>query len=117
MVGFFSFEFSQVGIRRRQEALQSLSVKGLHFLIGTNPWKPSNSDVIVNLTLCWGTKMPCGSPCEQLAHLAEMEVKHRCRQVLEMGFIAFGLAKLFAQDWEGDVTIVMPATFAQVSLQ
>jgi TAG lipase/steryl ester hydrolase/phospholipase A2/LPA acyltransferase len=34
-----------------------------------------------------------------------------------MGFIAFGLAKLFAQDWEGDVTIVMPATFAQVSLQ
>jgi TAG lipase/steryl ester hydrolase/phospholipase A2/LPA acyltransferase len=34
--------------------------------------------------------------------------------VLEMGFSAFGLAKLFAQDWEGDVTIVMPATFAQV---
>ncbi len=31
-----------------------------------------------------------------------------------MGFSAFGLAKLFAQDWEGDVTIVMPATFAQV---
>lgn len=50
----------------------------------------------------------------QLAHVLEMEVKHRCKQVLEMGFSAFGLAKLFAQDWEGDVTIVMPATFAQV---
>lgn len=56
----------------------------------------------------------CGL-CVQLAHLAEMEVKHRCRQVMEMGFEVFGLAKLFAQDWEGDVTIVMPATFAQVS--
>lgn len=50
----------------------------------------------------------------QLAHLSEMEVKHRCKQALEMGFDVFGLAKLFAQDWEGDVTIVMPATFAQV---
>lgn len=49
----------------------------------------------------------------KLAHLAEMEVKHRCKQVMEMGFEVFGLAKLFAQDWEGDVTIVMPATFAQ----
>jgi TAG lipase/steryl ester hydrolase/phospholipase A2/LPA acyltransferase len=46
-----------------------------------------------------------------------MEVKHRCKQVLEMGFSAFGLAKLFAQDWEGDVTIVMPATFAQVNIK
>jgi len=45
-----------------------------------------------------------------------MEVKHRCKQVMEMGFEVFGLAKLFAQDWEGDVTIVMPATFAQVSM-
>jgi hypothetical protein len=42
-----------------------------------------------------------------------MEVKHRCKQVMEMGFGVFGLAKLLAQDWEGDVTIVMPATFAQ----
>ncbi|XP_024522797.1 triacylglycerol lipase SDP1 isoform X1 [Selaginella moellendorffii] len=54
-----------------------------------------------------------GDFAAKLAHLAEMEVKHRCRQVLEMGFHLFGLAKLFAQDWEGDVTIVMPATFAQ----
>lgn len=50
----------------------------------------------------------------QLAHLAEMEVKHRCNQILELGFPMGGLAKLFAQDWEGDVTVVMPATLAQV---
>ena len=50
----------------------------------------------------------------QLAHLVEMEVKHRCNQILELGFPLGGLAKLFAQDWEGDVTIVMPATLAQV---
>lgn len=54
-----------------------------------------------------------GDFAAKLAHLSEMEVKHRCKQVMEMGFEVFGLAKLFAQDWEGDVTIVMPATFAQ----
>lgn len=44
-----------------------------------------------------------------------MEVKHRCNQVLELGFPLGGLAKLFAQEWEGDVTVVMPATVSQVS--
>ncbi|XP_010452294.1 PREDICTED: triacylglycerol lipase SDP1 [Camelina sativa] len=51
----------------------------------------------------------------KLAHLVEMEVKHRCNQVLELGFPLGGLAKLFAQEWEGDVTVVMPATLAQYS--
>ena len=45
-----------------------------------------------------------------------MEVKHRCNQILELGFPLGGIAKLFAQDWEGDVTVVMPATLAQVAL-
>lgn len=49
----------------------------------------------------------------KLARLAEMEVKYRCNQVLEVGLPLGGLAKLFAQDWEGDVTMVMPATVAQ----
>lgn len=44
-----------------------------------------------------------------------MEVKHRCHQILELGFPLGGIAKLFAQDWEGDVTVVMPATLAQYS--
>ncbi|GJN22910.1 hypothetical protein PR202_gb10518 [Eleusine coracana subsp. coracana] len=48
-----------------------------------------------------------------LARLAEMEVKYRCNQILEIGLPLGGLAKLFAQDWEGDVTMVMPATVAQ----
>ncbi|XP_073008450.1 triacylglycerol lipase SDP1-like isoform X2 [Typha latifolia] len=51
----------------------------------------------------------------KLADLAEMEVKHRCNQILELGFPLGGIAKLFAQDWEGDVTVVMPATLAQYS--
>lgn len=42
-----------------------------------------------------------------------MEVKYRCNQILEIGLPLGGLAKLFAQDWEGDVTMVMPATVAQ----
>ncbi|KAJ8570400.1 hypothetical protein K7X08_037372 [Anisodus acutangulus] len=54
-----------------------------------------------------------GNFAAKLAQLTEMEVKHRCNQVLELGFPLGGLAKLFAQDWEGDVTVVMPATLAQ----
>ncbi|GFY98172.1 patatin-like phospholipase family protein [Actinidia rufa] len=57
-----------------------------------------------------------GNFAAKLAHLVEMEVKHRCNQILELGFPLGGLAKLFAQDWEGDVTIVMPATLAQPNL-
>ncbi|XP_075490105.1 triacylglycerol lipase SDP1 [Primulina tabacum] len=56
-----------------------------------------------------------GNFAAKLAELAEMEVKHRCNQILELGFPLGGLAKLFAQDWEGDVTIVIPATLAQLS--
>lgn len=41
-------------------------------------------------------------------------MKHRFNQILELGFPPRGVAKLFAQDWEGDVTVVMPATLAQV---
>ncbi|XP_028766653.1 triacylglycerol lipase SDP1 [Neltuma alba] len=54
-----------------------------------------------------------GNFAAKIAHLTEMEVKHRCNQVLGLGFPLGGLAKLFAQDWEGDVTVVMPATLAQ----
>lgn len=53
----------------------------------------------------WG-----GNFAVKLANLAEMEIKHRCNQILELGF---PLGKLFAQDWEGDVTIVMSATLNQ----
>ncbi|EOA25141.1 hypothetical protein CARUB_v10018450mg [Capsella rubella] len=49
----------------------------------------------------------------KLAQLAEMEVKHRCHQVLELGLPLREVASLFAQEWEGDVTIVMPATLSQ----
>lgn len=45
-----------------------------------------------------------------------MEVKHRFSQLLELGLPLRGFAKLFTQDWEGDITIVMPATLAQVDI-
>ncbi|XP_057438005.1 triacylglycerol lipase SDP1 [Lotus japonicus] len=54
-----------------------------------------------------------GNFAAKLAQLVEMEVKHRCNQILELGFPLGGLAKLFAQEWEGDVTVVIPATLAQ----
>ncbi|GLT63161.1 hypothetical protein SLA2020_357420 [Shorea laevis] len=54
-----------------------------------------------------------GNFAAKLAQLTEMEVKHRCNQILKLGFPLGGLANLFAQDWEGDVTVVMPATLAQ----
>ncbi|KAI9082074.1 hypothetical protein K1719_035999 [Acacia pycnantha] len=54
-----------------------------------------------------------GNFAAKLAHLTEMEVKHRCNQILEFGFPLGRFAKLFAQDWEGDVTVVMPATVSQ----
>ncbi|KAG8367852.1 hypothetical protein BUALT_Bualt16G0115700 [Buddleja alternifolia] len=47
-----------------------------------------------------------GNFAAKLAELAEMEVKHRCNQILEIGFPLRGVAKLFAQDWEGDVTFL-----------
>lgn len=56
-----------------------------------------------------------GNFAAKLAQLAEMEVKHRCDQILELGIPLGGIAKLFAQEWEGDVTVVMPATLAQYS--
>lgn len=56
-----------------------------------------------------------GNFAAKLAQLAEMEVKHRCNQIWELGFPMGGIAKLFAQAWEGDVTVVMPATLAQYS--
>ncbi|GMH28336.1 hypothetical protein Nepgr_030179 [Nepenthes gracilis] len=56
-----------------------------------------------------------GNFAAKLAQLAVMEVKHRCHQILELGFPLGGIAKLFAQEWEGDVTVVMPATLAQYS--
>ncbi|GLJ36707.1 hypothetical protein SUGI_0738730 [Cryptomeria japonica] len=56
-----------------------------------------------------------GDFAAKLAHLLEMEVKHRCNQILELGFPLGGIAKLFAQEWEGDVTVVMPATLAQLT--
>ncbi|KAL8467572.1 hypothetical protein ACS0TY_030991 [Phlomoides rotata] len=56
-----------------------------------------------------------GNFAAKIAQLAEMEVKHRCNQILELSSPLGRVAKLFAQDWEGDITIFMPVTLDQLS--
>ncbi|KAB5519366.1 hypothetical protein DKX38_023685 [Salix brachista] len=106
--------FAAKGMRRIDFCLQ------LHvFLVGVELMVPdvgfdyvmySNAIYVVFVILEGGSFYK-----HKLAHLTEMEVKHRFNQVLELGFPLGGLAKLFAQDWEGDVTVVIPATLAQYS--
>ena len=52
-----------------------------------------------------------------MAAFVESEWKHRCRQVRELcpGLDVFGFFSLFGQQWEGDVTVVIPFTAAQLS--
>lgn len=51
------------------------------------------------------------------AAFIESEWKHRCRQVRELApwLDVFNVFGLFGQQWEGDVTVVMPFTAAQLS--
>ncbi|KAL4443986.1 hypothetical protein ABPG75_011723 [Micractinium tetrahymenae] len=48
--------------------------------------------------------------------VAESEFKHRCRQLMEVlpGWVPSKWLKVFSQQWEGDVTIVLPHTFLQL---
>nr|CAD1829603.1 unnamed protein product [Ananas comosus var. bracteatus] len=76
---------------------------------------PSNPHITPFLRLKELVRAYGGNFAAKLANLAEMEVKHRCNQILELGFPLGGIAKLFAQDWEGDITMVMPTTLSQYS--
>ncbi|CAO2194767.1 unnamed protein product [Urochloa humidicola] len=103
----------------RDGSLESdLPIKQLKELFNVNHFIVSQANPVIAplLRLKEIVRAYGGSFAAKLAELAEMEVKHRCNQVLEIGFPFGGLiAKLFAQDWEGDVTIVMSATLAQYS--
>jgi len=104
--------------RWRDGSLESdLPIKQLKELFNVNHFivSQANPHIAPLLRLKEIVRAYGGSFAAKLAELAEMEVKHRCNQVLELGFPLGGLAKLFAQDWEGDVTVVMPATLAQYS--
>ncbi|TVU35030.1 hypothetical protein EJB05_16896, partial [Eragrostis curvula] len=104
--------------RWRDGSLESdLPIKQLKELFNVNHFivSQANPHIAPLLRLKEIVRAYGGSFAAKLAELAEMEVKHRCNQVLELGFRLGGLAKLFAQDWEGDVTVVMPATLAQYS--
>eukprot|EP00899_Mesostigma_viride_P026940 jgi/Mesvir1/7430/Mv19211-RA.2 len=55
-----------------------------------------------------------GKTARKAMHLLELEVKHRLKQALEMGIGGKGMSSLWSQEWEGDITIVMPATWEQM---
>ncbi|KAI3427163.1 hypothetical protein D9Q98_007100 [Chlorella vulgaris] len=48
--------------------------------------------------------------------VAESEFKHRCKQLVEVlpGWVPSKWLRVFSQQWEGDVTIVLPHTFLQM---
>eukprot|EP01018_Ginkgo_biloba_P030970 Gb_17767 [translate_table: standard] len=110
-------ESSGIGIRQwRDGSLESdLPMMQLKELFNVNHFivSQANPHIAPLLRLKDLVRAYGGNFAAKLAHLAEMEVKHRCNQILELGFPLGGIAKLFAQDWEGDVTVVMPATLAQ----
>ncbi|KAI3869075.1 hypothetical protein MKX03_005017, partial [Papaver bracteatum] len=112
-------EASSLSVRRwRDGSLESnllmIQLKELfnvnHFIVCQ-----ANSHIAPFLRLKEIVRAYGGNFAAKLAHLAEMEVKHRCHQLLELGFPLGSLAKHFAQDWDGDITVFMPATLAQVN--
>ena len=56
-----------------------------------------------------------GPFCATLAAFLESEWRHRCRQILDLvpWVDAFDFAKLFGQEWEGNVTVVMAYSWKQ----
>ncbi|CAI5481797.1 unnamed protein product [Closterium sp. Yama58-4] len=89
-----------------QELREQFNVN--HFIVSQ-----ANPHIAPLLRLKNACRVYGGEWAAKLAQLAEMELKHRCEQALAMGWRVGGLAKLFAQPWEGDITIVMHATLAQ----
>jgi len=50
----------------------------------------------------------------KLAKMAEIEVKHWCSQLADLGIEMGGFTSLYAQNWEADINIVLPMGFSQV---
>ncbi|KAI3896248.1 hypothetical protein MKW92_024240 [Papaver armeniacum] len=93
---------SSLPVRRWRDNLPMIQLKELfnvnHFIVSQ-----ANPHIAPFLRLKEIVRAYGGNFSAKLAHLAEMEVKHRCHQLLEPGFPLGGLAKLFAQDWGGGV--------------
>ncbi|KAG0608291.1 hypothetical protein M758_8G094600 [Ceratodon purpureus] len=49
----------------------------------------------------------------KFVNMMEMEVRHRCAQLSDMGIKLRGLTSLCAQKWEGDINITLPVAFSQ----
>jgi TAG lipase/steryl ester hydrolase/phospholipase A2/LPA acyltransferase len=48
--------------------------------------------------------------------MAEIETKHWCSQLANLGIEMGGFTSLYAQNWEGDINIVLPMGFSQVTM-
>ncbi|KAL8467573.1 hypothetical protein ACS0TY_030991 [Phlomoides rotata] len=106
------------GRRWRDGSLEiDLPIKQLKELFNVNQFivSQANPHIAPLLRLKQMVRTYGGNFAAKIAQLAEMEVKHRCNQILELGVPLGRVAKLFAQDWEGDITVFMPATLAQLS--
>jgi TAG lipase/steryl ester hydrolase/phospholipase A2/LPA acyltransferase len=48
--------------------------------------------------------------------MAEIEAKHWCSQLADLGIEMGGFTSLYAQNWEGDINIILPMGFSQVTM-
>ena len=109
----------KMGARRWHDGSleEDLPMKGLSELFNVNYFivSQTNPHIVPILRL---KRLVCQQSLAlaTLAAFLESEWKHRCRQVREMApsLDIFSLFALFGQQWEGDATVVMPFSFAQL---
>lgn len=97
---------------------EDLPMRGLSELFNCNYFIVSQTNPHIVPLLRLKRAIASRSPAwAALASFVETEWKHRCRQVRELAprLDIFSIFALFGQQWEGDITVVMPFTAAQLS--
>ena len=93
-----------------------LPMRGLSELFNVNYFivSQTNPHIVPILRVKrWFASM--GPACAVVANFLESEWRHRCTQILDLApsLDAFDFAKLFGQEWEGNVTVVMAYSWKQ----
>ncbi|GAB4818468.1 hypothetical protein N2152v2_005514 [Parachlorella kessleri] len=89
---------------------EEMPTRGLSEMFGANYFIVSQTNPrvvpLLNARRRWGTA----------GQLAEAELKHRCRQLVEVlpGWAPTRTLRALSQPWEGDVTMVLPDSLAQL---